>query len=370
MKESTGKHGLLAFHSPSGQFGSSLLLATLITVILVFSASVKATALETVTVKLSTIPQLFYLDGVVEAVHQSTLSAQRGGQVTEINFDVGDFVEKGQMLLVFDDTEHKALVKQAEANVKSASASVQDTSSEYKRIKDIYAKKLTSKADLDKAEANLQKAKASLDASSAALDQARKQLEYSYVKAPFAGIVTQRHIELGETAQPGKLLMSGISLVKLRVVVDVPQSLVNNIRHEGKAHIDVSGKGDWVEAEKLTIFPLAEKKSNTFQARLTLPESVTGLLPGMYVKTSFVTGLVNVLQVPHSAVVYRSEVTGVYIVGKQGDIIFRHVRLGHASNSHHQIVLSGLYENDEVAIDPIAAGTLLKQQRNRSGSHD
>ncbi|MGD2118821.1 MAG: efflux transporter periplasmic adaptor subunit, partial [Chromatiales bacterium] len=68
--------------------------------------------------------------------------------------------------------------------------------------------------------------------------------------------------------------------------------------------------------------------------------------------------------VPVSSVVYRSEVIGVYTVDADGMVSFRHIRLGHTANNKGLIVLSGLDENDHVAVDPIAAGALLKQQRS------
>ena len=163
--------------------------------------------------------------------------------------------------------------------------------------------------------------------------------------------------------------MSGISLDKLRVVVDVPQNLISAVRREGKAIIQTPGNG-LIHAEKLTVFPFAEKSSNTFKVRLELPAGVINLLPGMFVKVSFVAGTKRVLVVPHQAVVYRSEVIGVYTVDAQGHVMFRHIRVGHDVNSDQLIVLSGLKENDQVALDPVTAGAALKLQRKPQGYHE
>jgi len=335
---------------------SSLLLALLL------SASLPAQELVHVPVDIKTVNQLYYLDGVVEAVHQSTLTAQTSGQVKALHFDVEDFVESGQVILELDDTEQQAQIKQAEANLNAAKAGLKDARDEHKRVKEIFTKKLVSKSALDKAEAALKKAHANHEAALASLEQAQKQLEYTRVTAPYPGLVTERHIEVGETAQPGKPLMSGISLDRLRVVVDVPQNLINAIRKEKQAIVEIPDNG-MVPVEKLTIFPFAEKRSNTFKVRLDLPEDFKGLLPGMFVKVAFVTGETTVMTVPISAVVFRSEVTGVYIVEEDGKVMFRHIRIGHLVDANSMEVLSGLLENEQVALDPIAAGALLKKQR-------
>ena len=335
---------------------SSLLLA------LLFSASLAAQELVHVPVDTKTVNKLYYLDGVVEAVHQSTLTAQTSGQVKALHFDVEDFVESGQVILELDDTEQQARIKQAEANLNAAAAGLKDARDEHRRVKEIFAKNLVSKSALDKTEAALKKAYANHEAALASLEQAQKQLEYTRVTAPYSGLVTERHIEVGETAQPGKPLMSGISLDRLRVVVDVPQNLINAIRKEKRAMVEIPDNG-MVPVEKLTIFPFAEKRSNTFKVRLDLPEDFKGLLPGMFVKVAFVTGETTVMTVPISAVVFRSEVTAVYIVEEDGKVMFRHIRIGHLVDANSMEVLSGLLKNEQVALDPIAAGALLKKQR-------
>jgi len=81
----------------------------------------------------------------------------------------------------------------------------------------------------------------------------------------------------------------------------------------------------------------------------------------MFIKTGFVVGEKSELTVPKAAVVYRSEVTGVYVVTDGGHVHFRQVRLGRALDSAY-VVLAGLNEGERVALDPIAAGVLLKSQ--------
>lgn len=344
-------------------------LAVLSFIVIVFSTTVLAEELAIQTVKQTTVQRFYHLDGVVEAVNRSTLTAQTSGQVKELYFDVDDYVEAGQVILQLDDSEQQAGVKQAQANLKAAKAGLQDASDEYKRVKEIFAKKLVAKSELDKAEAMLKKAKANREAALASLDQAQKQLDYTKVTAPYSGLVTERHIEVGESAQPGAPLLSGISLDKLRVVVDVPQNLIAAVRKFKKARVQDPESG-WIDVGDMTVFPIAEKNSNTFKVRLELPPASEGLLPGMFVKVAFVSGDERVLPVPARAVVYRSEVTGVYVVSDNGQVMFRHIRVGHAIDPANLIVLSGLLDNEKVVLDPIAAGALLKRQRQQKAEHE
>jgi RND family efflux transporter MFP subunit len=321
-----------------------------------------AAELETAEVERVEVPRVYRLDGVVEAVNQSTVSAQTSGQVAEVLFDVEDYVDKGDLLVVLRDTEQRSRVEQAEANLRAASAQLRDARQELERVEGVFAKQLVAEQALDKARAAVETATAQQQAAAAALEQAREQLEYTRVRAPYTGIVTQRLVEVGEVAQVGTPLMTGISLERLRVVIDVPQSLVPQIRDHAQAEVRQPG-GGWIAAERITVFPFADQASNTFKVRLDLPGGVSGLFPGMFVKTAFVTGARESLVVPDESVVFRSEVTGVYVVDASGQVSLRHVRVGRPLGDGRVAVLSGLSEGERVAIDTIAAGVLLKSQR-------
>jgi RND family efflux transporter MFP subunit len=287
------------------------------------------------------------------------VSAQTSGQVEQVLFDVDDYVTKGQVIVRLKDTEHRARLAQAEASAEAAQARLTEARRDFERVKGIFAKDLASKADMDKATAGLHSAEAQAEAASASLEQAREQLTYTQVRAPYSGIVRERLVQVGETAQPGQRLMSGISLEQLRVVVDVPQNLITQVRTSGKARVQQPGNG-WVAAEKITVFPYADPASNTFRVRLDLRPGTTNMFPGMLVKAAFVTGSAEELAVPARAVVHRSEVTGVYVVAADGRVTLRHVRLGRDNQDGTYSILSGLSVGERVALDPIAAGVRLK----------
>lgn len=327
--------------------------------------------LETAEVTQQSLNREFRLDGVVEAINRATVSAQTGGTIKEMLVDVDDYVEQGAVILRLKDVSQTAKLKKAQAGEKEAISNLAKAEDEYDRIKDIYAKNVVSKAQMDEATHALSAAKARLESARASLDEAREQLSYTQVKAPYSGIVTERHVEVGEAVQPGTKLLTGVSLDKLRVNVDVPQGLINKIRRHEKAFVypdaEVNAGLNQVSVEKITIFPIADSASSTFKVRLDLPEGIKGLFPGMFVKTSLVTGEKQVLMVPQESIVYRSEVTAVYVVAADAVINFRHVRLGGTSDGS-QVILSGLAEGEKVALDPIRAGIVVMQQRRHQSA--
>lgn len=292
------------------------------------------------------------LDGSIEAVNQGTVSAQTSGRVAEILHDVNDFVPAGGVIMRLRATEQQAGLAQAQAALREAEAREAEAQTRFRRISDMYADKVVPRATLDEATANRDAAVARRVAARAALSSAREGVAYTEVRAPYAGVVTKRLVEVGETVTPGTALMSGLSLQYLRVAVDVPQSIVERVRRIGRAAVYIDGRR--IEATRITIFPMAAEPSSTFRTRVDLPENAADLYPGMYVKVGFVVGELERLLVPVSSLVERSEMTGVYVVNAAGQTSLRHVRIGHRFGERIEI-LAGLAPGERVATDPVAA---------------
>lgn len=296
------------------------------------------------------------LDGTIEAVNQGTVSAQTAGRVAEIRYDVNDFVPAGAVILRLRATEQRAGLAQAQAALSEASAREAEAQTRWQRISDMHSRKVVPRAMLDEATANRDAAAARLTAARAALSSAREGVDYTEVRAPYAGVVTQRHVQVGESVAPGMPLVSGLSLQYLRVAVDIPQRVVEQVRRIGKAAVYVGAQR--IEASKLTIFPVAAPQSNTFRARVDLPENAADLYPGMFVKVGFVTGEADRLMLPVASLVERAEVTAVYVFTSGGRTALRQVRTGHRVGDRIEI-LAGLAVGDQIAVAPLEAARHL-----------
>lgn len=323
--------------------------------------------------KLMTVPALYQqiatehtVDAVIEAVNQSTLSAQTGGQVLEVNFDVDDRVEKGAVLMRFKDTEQKAGLAQAQAQLKEAKARLKEAEDGYQRARKSHAKGATSAAALDSARANLDASRARLAAAQAGLRKAQEQLEYTVVRAPYSGVVLERHIQRGEIANPGQPLMTGFSLEQLRAVSNVSQDLINAVREHSRARVivGINSQRRTIPAADLVFLPYADASGHTFQVRVNLPANTPDLYPGMFAKVAFVTGESKRLVIPQEAVAYRGEVRAVYVLSPEdARLSMRQIRLGQRFPSGMIEVLAGLDAGEDIVQDPVQGSVALKAQR-------
>jgi multidrug efflux pump subunit AcrA (membrane-fusion protein) len=116
-----------------------------------------------------------------------------------------------------------------------------------------------------------------------------------------------------------------------------------------------------IPAEELTFFPVADPATNTFRVRATLAAGSVTLYPGTFVKVGFVVGETERLLLPATAIVQRSELTAVYVVGEEA-VTLRQIRVGRRYGDRVE-VLAGLSPGEAVAADPVAAGVYLQERR-------
>lgn len=322
------------------------------------------TALETAEVHYRDVDLTYAAEAVVEAVRQSTVSAQVTGRIVELNYDVGDAVKKGQVIVRIDESEARQVVASSEAQVAQAEAAFENARIELERTRQLAEQKFVSQAALDKAEAEFRVAQAQLRAARAGAGQAATTKDYTVVRAPYSGVVSARHVELGEMATPGKPLMTGFDPADMRVIASVPQYKVAEVRAGGRAMVEFPSQQKWVQARSITVLPSSEARSHSTQVRVDLPPNVEGVYPGLFARVYFSVGRARKLVAPVAAVIRRSEVAGVYVIEQQGTVRFRQVRLGEPAGQGEIEILAGVSAGERVALDPIKAGMATRPGGN------
>lgn len=315
-----------------------------------------APELRTAAIERREVDLYYSADALVEAVRQSTVAAQISGRIVDIRFDVGDYVKQGQVLLRIDERAASQAVAASEAQVREARATLRNTRADYERARQLFAQKFISQAALDKAETEYKSAQARVAALLAGAGQAQTERSFTTIVAPYSGVVSARHVELGEMASPGKALMTGFDPSTLRVVATVPQAQLAPIQATGKARVEIPSVKQWIDVEQLTIVPSADPRTHTTRIRLQLPPDGAGVYPGVFARAHFLVGKASRLLVPREAVIQRSEVTGVYVMDESGRPRLRQIRLGTAADERAVEVLSGLRPGERVALEPVKAG--------------
>lgn len=323
----------------------------------------------TATVEYREVDLTYGAEATIEAVRQSTVSAQLTGRIVELNYDVGDFVKKGQVIVRIDQAEIAQQVAGSEAEVAKAQAAYENAKAELERNRQLVREQFISQAALDKSEAEFRVAEAQLRAARAGAGQASATRSHTVVVAPYSGVVSARHVELGEMATPGKPLMTGFDPADMRVIATVPQYKVAEVRTSPRAMVEIPSMNRWVQARAITVLPSADARSHATRVRLDLPANMRDVYPGMYARAYFTVGRARRLVAPVSAVVRRSEVAGMYVVNDEGQPSFRQVRLGELSGQGEIEILAGVSAGEKVALDPVQAGMAVAVPRGNGSNN-
>lgn len=301
----------------------------------------------------------YEIDGVIEPVKQSVVSAQASGRVVKLLVKMGDRVKAGQLLATIDDQEASVGVQRSAAQVAQSAAELRNARVNFERTRELRAQGFVSQAALDVAETQYQAAQAGNAQASAGARASALSQGYTRVTAPYDGWVLQTHVEAGDLAVPGKPIVTVYAPLPLRAVVQVPASLADSTRAAKEVLVQLSeanGESKWVAPVKRSAMPAADPVSQTVVWRLDLsPQAAQNLLPGQQVRVRFVGGQASRTVVPAAAVLRRGELTAVYVATERG-FVLRAVRLGADHGAEGVEIVAGLAAGERVALDPVKAG--------------
>ncbi len=317
--------------------------------------------------------------GYVTARRQATVSAQITGTLTEVLIEEGERVEAGQVLARLDDTAQQARMAEARAQVASARAQagqfrtqLAQNKRDLQRQQDLIGRKLVSQQALENVRtqgetfsAQLAAQQSSVALAEAQLRSAQVQLDYTTVKAPFAGVIIAKAAQVGEIISPlsagGGFTRTGIGTIvdmdSLEIEVDVNESYINRVQPNGKAATVLDAYPDWtIPSHVVAIIPTADRSKATVRVRIGLDEKDPRILPDMGARVSFFEGVKPRVEgqptappkgvlVPATSIVSRDDKTLVFVL--DGD------------HAKAQTVTAGQSIGDLRRIEGIAAGTRI-----------
>ncbi len=306
-------------------------------------------------------------NGVVEAVRQTVIAAQVSGAVVHLDVKVGDSVKAGQVLLQIDARTADQTAAASNAQVQSARASLEVATKEFERQKQLFQKNYISQAALERAESEYKATRAQVAAQGAQAGAARTQSGLHVIRAPYAGVIAQVPVSLGDMAMPGRALVTVYDPSALRITAAIPQTIAAQMAtgQLPRAELpDLAAQRQWVAPVRVQLLPTVDAATHTVQLRADLPSGLDGVAPGMFARLWLPSAgrgatAVPSLTVPLSAIVRRAEMTGLYVIDPQGHPLLRQVRLGRVDGSSVEI-LSGLMPGERVAADPEAAARIRR----------
>jgi HlyD family secretion protein len=317
----------------------------------------------TVVARSGSLPGVVTASGELDAVERVNVSPKRQGQLLELLVQEGERVEKGQPIARMDAGDLSDRLEELRANLLSAKAELARSRGELERNLPLYRQGAISLNDLQRFQADYQVKTMAVAAAQQRIQQRRVEQEELIVRAPFAGVISQRFAEPGAFVTPttaasataGATSSSIVELSQgLEAIAKVPESDLGRLRIGLPADVRVDSFPDRrFPARIRQLAPRAVKQNNvtSFEVKLELLNPPPELRIGMTADIDFQTGaLPSRTLVPTVAVVTEKGRPGVLLVGKDRKPTFQPVELGVSSGKDTQI-LSGLSSGTRVFID-------------------
>ncbi|HET9337556.1 MAG TPA: efflux RND transporter periplasmic adaptor subunit [Casimicrobiaceae bacterium] len=330
-------------------------LAALAALVLAFAVPARAEpGLDTLRVAAGDYAQGVEVEASIEAVRQATLASQVAGRVVELTVKAGDTVRAGQVLARIDARSADAALAASRSQVAEAEANLANAKRVHERNQALVAQKFVSQAAADQSASAYQAALAQRDALVASVGSASAARDWTTIAAPFAGVVGETHVEVGDMATPGRALVTVFDPREMRAVAIVPQAMLAHAKVEG-ALVEVPALATTITPLRASVIPVADARTHTTRVRFDLPPTAA-LAPGHYARVRLATAAASLVAIPESALVRRGEVTAVYVVDATGAVRLRQVRTGERVGSGAIEILAGLSAGETIAANPVAAG--------------
>ena len=272
----------------------------------------------------------------IEAFAEADVIAKVDGEVRELHVEEGDMVEKNQILATLDGDRLRLELSESQARLRKLQR-------DYQRNQELQEKGLISEGDFERIQYDLEALEASFNLASLELD-------YTQIRAPITGVVSERYLKLGNTIKTGEPVFRVTSFEPLVAYMHVPEREFRQIAAGQPVNIEVDAlTGSHVVATVTRVSPVVDPETGTFKITIELDGFSQGIKPGMFGRMSIVYDKhENVLQVPRSAIIETANDTFVFVV--EDDIgIRKPVEIGFSSKGMVEIV-SGLSDGENVII--------------------
>jgi RND family efflux transporter MFP subunit len=309
------------------------------------------------------------LPGEVRGWYSSTIYARVSGYVAKWIADIGDRVKKDQVLATIDTPELDAQLDAAQAQLVASEAEVKVREAEVEFAKTTYdrwqgsPKGIVSDQEREDKKARYAVSVAQLNAARArvTLDQANVSrltflTRFKQVVAPYEGVITERRVDIGDLVTAGSTanttpLYEIAQSEKVRVFADVPQIATGDVGEGTPAQVTAKVYTNRKFEGKITATSKSiDLKARTLRVEVDLSNDDLTLLPGMYVEVAFHLKPTTFVQVPASALLFRTAGTQVAVIDGNGTVKFRDVAIAR-DNGNFVEIASGLNAGDKVALN-------------------
>lgn len=289
--------------------------------------------------------------GIIQSNKSVQVASEVAGKVNKVSFNNGDYVNKNDELVKLDDEYKKYDLVRAESQMTIAKADYDKSELDYKRYKGLFETKDISEFDMENYRLKRDIAKAGYLAAEAGYKASRKQFADTSIKAPFAGFLSQKKVEIGDMLNPGVSIgkIIDIQIVKINVEIVEGNMPRINIGDDVKVHLDTYSDEEF-NGKVTLISPEADPVMKTFPVEIELTNTKDyKLKPGMMAKCEIITDVTdNTFLLPQKAV-YKEDNQHFIFINDNNTAVKSYVQIGRTYKDDIEI-LDGVQGYEQVVV--------------------
>ena len=300
--------------------------------------------------------QTVVLPGTLQGYVQAPISARASGYLKKWHKDIGSRVNQGELLAELETPETDQQLAQAVAARQQAASSLALASSTLARWEALKKRDVVSEQELEEKKSADAQARANLAAADANVERLRQMESFKRVVAPFSGVVTRRNVDVGDLIDAGGGAGRALFILSqtdpLRVYVNVPQSYAHLVKPGQQVAVTQQElRGQTFKGEIVRTAGAIDASTRTMQVEVVLQNAEGTLLPGAYVQVALPLQGTGALTVPTNVLLLRGEGPRVAVVGADGKVKLRAVKIGRNLGEVVEI-LDGVGPNDKLVLNP------------------
>ena len=295
------------------------------------------------------------ITGSIQPERRADLRAEVSAVVLNVLKENGESVRRGDLLVRLDDTSIRDSLTSAEAAARSAAQTFDQTEKQLQRLKTLRGSGMASMQQLEDTEIRRNNAQSDLIAAQARAVQARQQLQRTEVRAPFAGIVSERKVSAGDTAQVGKELLKVVDPTSMRFEGFVSADKISSVKVGQAVMFRVNGYDKQTFAGSVKrLDPAANPTTRQVEVLVGFVDSTQPRVSGLYAEGRIEAGSSQILMIPDAALVRSGDKAYAWRI-RDNKLAKTALVIGERDSRRGDFaVLSGLADGDQVVRNPIS----------------
>jgi RND family efflux transporter MFP subunit len=312
------------------------------------------------------------ISGSLTAVREAEVRAETGGPVREVRVQAGQRVSSGAVLAKLDDVSLNDAFLSTRAAFRSADVALADARRDFERDERLHGAGAVSERDLERSKTRVATAEAALADAQSRLVSAQERLEKTTIRAPFAGVVSEREVSAGDVVQPGALLYTVVDPSSMQLEATVPAEQLQSLKVGTPVEFTVAGYGARRFQGRIDrVNPSVDPATRQVRIYVTIPNRDQGLVAGLFTEGRVESQRKRATAIPITALDPKGTSQEVLQV-RQARVHRVKVELGIRDLSAEMVeVVRGLSPGDTVLLgssQELAEGTTVRIQRDEGAA--